>query len=147
MTRAAIERIEQPTVDVYELYRSAEQHFAEGDVRQAIRDLEQAAAAEPDSPAIQRLLARAYFKSASLRRAEDAARNVVTADPADAHTTHLLGRCLLRQGRKDEATGWLRLAAAMDPSLEVEATNRPDASAVSDDSDLLDFNIQVIPAD
>lgn len=144
ITRSTTEAA-QPTVDVYELYRSAEQHLAEGAVKQAIRNLEQAAEAEPTSPAIQRLLARAYFKSAALRRAEDAARNVVTADPADAHTTHLLGRCLLRQGRPDEATGWLRLAAAMDPSLEFTATNRADA--VSDDSDLLDFNIQVIPAE
>jgi Flp pilus assembly protein TadD len=134
---------EAQAVDVYELYRSAEQHLAEGAVKQAIRDLEQAAEAEPTSPAIQRLLARAYFKSAALRRAEDAARNVVTADPTDAHTTHLLGRCLLRQGRPDEATGWLRLAAAMDPSLEFKAARQP----VSDDSDLLDFNIQVIPAE
>ncbi len=139
MTRPTTE----PVVDVYELYRSAEEHYDNGDVRQAIRDLEQAATIEPTSPAIQRLLARAYFKSAALRRAEDAARNVVTADPADAHTTHLLGRCLLRQGRNDEATGWLRLAAAMDPTLEFEATKQ----AVSDDSDLLDFNIEVIPAD
>jgi FMN reductase len=144
MTRIPTEGAE-PAVDVYELYRSAERHVAAGEVRQAIRDLEQAATAEPNSPAIQRLLARAYFKSAALRRAEDAARNVVTADPADAHTSHLLGRCLLRQGRKDEATGWLRLAAAMDPSLEFEPTH--EADAVSDDSDLLDFNIEVIPAD
>ncbi|HVX45763.1 MAG TPA: tetratricopeptide repeat protein [Mycobacteriales bacterium] len=124
--------------DVFELYRSAERLLAKGDVREAVRNLERAAELEPESTAVRRLLARAYFKSAALSRSEEAARSVVDRDPADAETMHLLGRCLTRQGRSDEAGRWLRLAAAMDPRPEYASEVE-----ITDDSSQFEFDIEL----
>jgi Flp pilus assembly protein TadD len=134
--------------EVYELYRAGERHLADGDVREAVQELEAAARLEPEAIDIQRLLARAYFKRAALGRAEAAARAVLETSPTDAETTHLLGRCLLRQGRRADATGWLRLAAAMNPRPEylsyVEA-DEPAAANVTDQSGQFEFAIEEIP--
>jgi len=120
---------------VYELYRAGEQHLADGAVRLAIQELEQAASIEPTATGIQRLLARAYYKRAALGRAEAAARAVLEVSPADAETTHLLGRCLQRQGRRADAAGWLRLAAAMDPRPEhVSYAAEAEPTAVVEDT-------------
>ncbi|MDN5748009.1 MAG: tetratricopeptide repeat protein [Pseudonocardia sp.] len=59
------------------------------------------------------LLARAYYHSAQLGRAEDELRRLVGANPADAYAQLLLGRTLQRRSRHDEAAGHLRLAEAM----------------------------------
>ncbi|WP_223277676.1 tetratricopeptide repeat protein [Janibacter sp. YB324] len=56
------------------------------------------------------LLARCYFHSAQLGRAEAAAREVIAEAPDDAYAHLLLGRTLQRAGRADEARGPLRLA-------------------------------------
>ncbi|MFC4857695.1 tetratricopeptide repeat protein [Actinophytocola glycyrrhizae] len=58
------------------------------------------------------LLARAYFHSAQLRRAEEELRIVVERDPVDHYAHLLLGRTLERQSRHAEAAPWLRMAAA-----------------------------------
>ncbi len=67
----------------------------------------------PDDLAVRLLLARAYYHSAQLERAEAQARTVLAADPANAYAHLLLGRTLQRLSRHAEATGPLRLAAAM----------------------------------
>jgi FMN reductase len=67
----------------------------------------------PDDLAVRLLLARAYYHSAQLERAETEARAVLDADPANAYAHLLLGRTLQRMSRHAEATGPLRLAAAM----------------------------------
>src|SRR5699024_406871 len=56
------------------------------------------------------LLARAYFHTAQLSRAEAACRRVLVEAPDDAYAHLLLGRTLQRAGRPDEARGPLRLA-------------------------------------
>ncbi|MBD0839828.1 MULTISPECIES: tetratricopeptide repeat protein [unclassified Streptomyces] len=58
------------------------------------------------------LLARAYYHSAQLRRAEEQLRKVIERDPVEHYAHLMLGRTLERQGRRDEAGPWLRLAAA-----------------------------------
>lgn len=58
------------------------------------------------------LLARAYYHSAQLGRAEAQLRVIVDRNPVDHYAHLLLGRTLERQGRADEAAPWLRLAAA-----------------------------------
>lgn len=68
---------------------------------------------EPHATAARLLLARAYFHSAQLGRAEAQARELVTANPADGYAQLLLGRALARQSRHDEAAGPLKLAAAL----------------------------------
>lgn len=65
---------------------------------------------EPTGPRL--LLARAYYHSAQLRRAEEQLRLVIERDPVEHYAHLMLGRVLQRQGRHDEAAPWLRLAAA-----------------------------------
>lgn len=59
------------------------------------------------------LLARSYYHSAQLSRAEATARQVLIEDPMDAYAALLLGRSLQRQGRRHEAEPVLRLARAL----------------------------------
>ncbi len=66
-----------------------------------------------DALAVRLLLARAYYHSAQLHRAEAQTRAVLAADPANAYAHLLLGRTLQRQSQHDEARGPLRIAAAM----------------------------------
>jgi Flp pilus assembly protein TadD len=56
------------------------------------------------------MLARAYFGSAQLGRAEMTLRDLVEDSPADGYVHLLLGRTLQRQGRHDEARRHLTLA-------------------------------------
>ena len=58
------------------------------------------------------LLARAYYHSAQLAKAEAQLRVIVDRDPVEHYAHLLLGRTLERQGRSEEAGPWLRLAAA-----------------------------------
>jgi predicted Zn-dependent protease len=66
-----------------------------------------------DAVAVRLLLARAYYHSAQLHRAEAEARAVLASDPANSYAYLLLGRTLERQSRHAEAGGPLRMAAAM----------------------------------
>lgn len=66
-----------------------------------------------DALAVRLLLARAYYHSAQLNHAETETRAVLAADPANAYAWLLLGRTLERQSRHAEASGPLRMAAAM----------------------------------
>jgi Flp pilus assembly protein TadD len=59
------------------------------------------------------LLARAYFGSAQLGRAETTLRELVADSPDDGYVHLLLGRTLQRQSRHDEARRHLALAAAL----------------------------------
>jgi Flp pilus assembly protein TadD len=59
------------------------------------------------------LLARAYYHSAQLGRAERALRTVLEEDPTDAYAHLVLGRTLQRAGRHDEARRWLALAEVL----------------------------------
>lgn len=59
------------------------------------------------------LLARSYYHSAQLRRAEDQLRIVVERDPVEHYARLMLGRTLERQGRDAEAAPHLRMASAL----------------------------------
>ncbi|MET9494740.1 tetratricopeptide repeat protein [Streptomyces sp. NPDC006552] len=59
------------------------------------------------------LLARSYYHSAQLRRAEAQLRIIVDRDPVEGYARLMLGRTLERQGRDAEATPHLRMAAAL----------------------------------
>jgi tetratricopeptide (TPR) repeat protein len=63
------------------------------------------------------LLARAYYHSAQLGKAEAQLRVLVDRDPVEHYAHLLLGRTLERQGRPEEAAPWLRLAAAFGGEL------------------------------
>ena len=51
------------------------------------------------------LLARAYYHSAQLRRAESELRVIVERDPVEHYARLMLGRALERQGRQEEVFG------------------------------------------
>ncbi|UNM12746.1 tetratricopeptide repeat protein [Streptomyces formicae] len=67
----------------------------------------------PEQVAPRLLLARAYYHSAQLRKAEAELRTVLERDPVEQYARLMLGRTLERQGRGEEAAPHLRMAAAM----------------------------------
>jgi predicted Zn-dependent protease len=74
----------------------------------------------PELTAPRLLLARAYYHSAQLGRAEAQLRAIVERNPVDHYAHLLLGRTLERQGRRAEAEPWLRLAAAFSGDLPAD---------------------------
>ncbi len=85
----------------------------------AVDDLIPIVEAAPERLDARMLLARAYYHSAQLHRAERALREIIERAPSDAYAHLMLGRTLQRQSRHEEAVGPLRLAAVMDPELAV----------------------------
>ncbi|WP_326673774.1 MULTISPECIES: tetratricopeptide repeat protein [unclassified Streptomyces] len=67
----------------------------------------------PEQVAPRLLLARAYYHSARLVRAEGELRAVLERDPVEQYARLMLGRTLERQGRQAEADTQLRMAAAL----------------------------------
>lgn len=59
------------------------------------------------------LLARAYYHSAQLGRAEATLRVIVEEQPTEGYAHLLLGRTLQRSGRHAEARRWLTLAEVL----------------------------------
>ena len=59
------------------------------------------------------MLARAYFQSAQLGRAEATLQQVIEQEPTDAYAHLLLGRTLQRAGRHEEAARPLALAEVL----------------------------------
>ncbi|MFJ6386502.1 tetratricopeptide repeat protein [Streptomyces sp. NPDC091972] len=66
----------------------------------------------PEQTGPRLLLARAYYHSAQLRRAEEQLRVIVERDPVEHYAHLMLGRTLQRLGRAEEAAPWLRMAGA-----------------------------------
>ncbi|UQX04115.1 tetratricopeptide repeat protein [Streptomyces sp. RerS4] len=79
----------------------------------AARVLVTVAAEAPEQLAPRLLLARAYYHSAQLSRAERELRAILERWPVEDYAQLLLGRTLERAGRSDEARPYLRIAAAM----------------------------------
>ncbi|MBP2705500.1 tetratricopeptide repeat protein [Microbispora sp. RL4-1S] len=71
----------------------------------------------PGDLAARLLLARAYYHSAQLGRAESELRLILERDPAEEYAYLLLGRTLERQNRSADAAPYLRLHAAMTGSV------------------------------
>ncbi|MDF3293098.1 MULTISPECIES: tetratricopeptide repeat protein [Streptomyces] len=94
--------------------------FEAKDYAEAARLLVGIVEAVPEQVAPRLLLARAYYHSAQLRKAEEQLREVIARDPVESYAHLMLGRTLQRQGRPDEATPWLRVAAALAGELAVE---------------------------
>ncbi|WP_406406771.1 tetratricopeptide repeat protein [Streptomyces halstedii] len=67
----------------------------------------------PEQVAPRLLLARAYYHSARLTKAEAELRAVLERDPVEHYARLMLGRTLERQGRTAEAATHLRMAAAL----------------------------------
>lgn len=113
-------------------YERAQVYFEMNDYAQAARLLEPFAEEQPRSVSVRLLLARAYYHSAQLRRAEAEFRAVTELDPVEDYAWFGLGRALQRQSRPAEALPCLRMAAAMRPSPEyLEAVARAEADEVA----------------
>ncbi|TDC47034.1 tetratricopeptide repeat protein [Micromonospora sp. KC207] len=100
-------------MDLLAEYRRATMFFEMGDASGAVRLLEPIVEAEPGNSAVRQLLARAYFQTAQLNRAEEQLRELVDRDPSDHYAHHVLGRTLERMNRPADALRHLRIAAAM----------------------------------
>jgi tetratricopeptide (TPR) repeat protein len=93
-----------------ENWERAERLFAEKDYLGAATLLAEIVDEVPDQVGPRLLLARAYYHSARLRRAEEELREIIARDPVEHYAYLMLGRTLQRQGRHDEAAPWLRMA-------------------------------------
>ena len=91
--------------------------FEAKDYTEAARLLAQVVSEVPGQVAPRLLLARAYYHSAQLRRAEEQLREVIERDPVELYAHLMLGRTLQRQSRDAEAAPWLRMAAAFSGEL------------------------------
>lgn len=103
--------------ELAEQYERGTLYFGMGRYIEAARELEPIVEVAPEHLAARLLLARAYFHSARLGRAEAALREVIARAPADAYAHLMLGCTLQRQNRHAEAAGPLQLAVVMDPTL------------------------------
>jgi FMN reductase len=101
---------EQTAAERWEL---AELLFEEKGYVEAANLLTGIVAEFPEHVAARLLLARAYYHSAQLRRAEAELRVIIDRDPVEHYAHLMLGRTLERQGRKQEAAPWLRMAGAL----------------------------------
>ncbi|MEU6769579.1 tetratricopeptide repeat protein [Streptomyces sp. NPDC046853] len=96
-----------------ERWERAQQFFDAKEYATAARILDPLADEVPEQVAPRLLLARAYYHSAQLRRAEAELRTVIALNPVEQYARLLLGRTLERQGRDTDAAPHLRMAAAL----------------------------------
>ena len=138
-------------MNAFDRYLYAQRLFRERRFAAAARELElliaDEMAADADGSGLgdaPLLLARAYYHSAQLMKAEDASRRLVEDDPTNVYAVLLLARTLQRRGRHAEAGTWLRRLDAMgydtwsdefspvastDPLLAHEPPNRKGSAA------------------
>ncbi|GAA0649833.1 tetratricopeptide repeat protein [Streptomyces thermocarboxydovorans] len=97
-----------------ERWERAGMFFDAKDYAAAARVLEGLVEEVPEQTGPRLLLARAYYHSAQLRRAEAELRTIVERDPVEHYARLMLGRTLQRQGRHQEAASHLRIASAFE---------------------------------
>jgi Flp pilus assembly protein TadD len=100
-------------IDLHSEYLRADLFLAIGRPDEAARILERVVAAEPENEAAVELLARAYFGSAQLGRAEATLVRLVALAPANGWARRALARTLERQSRHDDAASHHRMADAL----------------------------------
>lgn len=102
-----------PFETLAEEYERGRLFFDSKDYIGAARILTGVVAEVPDNLAARLLLARAFFHSAQLGRAEGELRQILERDPTEEYAYLLLARTLQRQNRAQDAEPYLRLHAAM----------------------------------
>ena len=102
-----------PRIDLHSEYLRADLFLAVGRPAEAARVLEPVVAAEPGNQAALELLARSYFGSAQLARAEQALTRLVELAPANGWARRALARTLERQSRPADAVVHHRVADAL----------------------------------
>ncbi|QIP74128.1 tetratricopeptide repeat protein [Streptomyces sp. VN1] len=96
-----------------ERWERARMFFDAKDYAAAARVLDGLVGEVPEQTGPRLLLARAYYHSAQLGRAEAELRTLVERDPVEQYARLMLGRTLERQGRQEEADSQLRIASAL----------------------------------
>ena len=102
-------------MDVVDRYRLAQAYLDDGAPLAALESVRTVEEELAGSAAGLLLLARAYYRSAQLGRAERAFARLVELDPTDDYARFALGRTLERQSRPEEAAAHYRIAAALSP--------------------------------
>ena len=100
-------------IDLHSEFLRADLFRTMGQPTEAARILEAVVEAEPANESAVELLARAYFDSAQLGRAEVALTRLVELAPANGWARRALARTLERQSRGEEATTHHRVADAL----------------------------------
>ena len=100
-------------LDLHSEYLRADLFLNMGQPTEAARILVPVVEAEPANEAALELLARSYFASAQLGRAEQAVRDLLERDASDAWARVALARTLERLGHADEAAAQWRIADAL----------------------------------
>ena len=100
-------------IDLHSEYLRADLFVAMGRPTEAARILERVVAAEPANEAAVELLARSYFGSAQLAKAEEALTRLVELAPANGWARRALARTLERQSRAADAVVHHRVADAL----------------------------------
>ncbi|MGW0880147.1 tetratricopeptide repeat protein [Streptomyces sp. NPDC002671] len=96
-----------------ERWERAQRFFDAKDYLEAAKVLVGLVEEVPEQTGPRLLLARAYYHSAQLRRAEAELRVIVERDPVEHYAQLMLGRTLQRQARHEEAERHLRIASAL----------------------------------
>jgi predicted Zn-dependent protease len=101
------------TTKTYDDYEQATLLFGFRDYIGAARLLAALVDEGPADDGVRLLLARSYYHSAQLGRAESELRGLVERNPADGYAHLLLARTLERRSQAQEALPYRRLAAAL----------------------------------
>jgi cytochrome c-type biogenesis protein CcmH/NrfG len=101
------------STEMAEEYRRGALFFGMQDYITAARILAGVLAEDPGNLSVRLLLARSYYHSAQLGRAETELRRVLEQDPAEAYAHLLLARTLQRRNRPADAVPHLRMHAVM----------------------------------
>jgi Flp pilus assembly protein TadD len=101
--------------ETYDLFQLGRAHLRNGMAAQATVPLEKAKRAEPTSRSIREALGIAYFRIGRWKEAEAEFRALVELAPADEFAHYALGRALVNQGRREEATPHIKLGRALRP--------------------------------
>ncbi|MFJ9174303.1 tetratricopeptide repeat protein [Streptomyces sp. NPDC102360] len=96
-----------------ERWDRAQMFFDAKEYANAARILDGLVEEVPEQTGPRLLLARSYYHSAQLGRAESELRTIVERDPVEHYARLMLGRTLERQGRDAEAGPHLRMASAL----------------------------------
>jgi Flp pilus assembly protein TadD len=101
--------------EAYDLYQLGRARLRGGMAAQATVPLEKARRLEPDKASIREALGIAYFRITDWEAAEREFRKVLELSPVDDYAHYALGRSLLQQGRRREASKHLKLARFLQP--------------------------------
>ena len=99
--------------ETYDLFRQGQEHLARGRAAQATVALEKAKRREPEKASIREALRIQRFSEA-----EAEFREILELQPVDHYAHFALGRCLEKQGKRDEAVGHYRMASFFRPQSE-----------------------------